>query len=520
MEIKMFAVYSRFAVLEILGEGHFETDCGYEIYLNGEYLLKTDLSVNYIGNLKPGTEYTAEVRGKESRKLSFVTRNEFVTLDVRKFGAKGDGVSDDTVFIQAAIYACPKESRVLVPKGTYKITSLFLKSGVQIELAKDAVLLADKERYNHPIFPGMIRSYDENDEYNLGTWEGNPLAMFAGIVTGTDISDVCIYGEGKIDGNASYNDWWYDEKKMRGAFRPRILFLERCRDVSVYGITLTNSPSWTVHPYFSDRITLCGLKINNPADSPNTDGIDVESCRDVEISGVDFSLGDDCVAVKSGKIYMGRKYRRASENIVVRHCRMQNGHGAVTLGSEMSAGVKNLTVEDCFFRNTDRGLRIKTRRGRGELSVVDNVVFRNIIMDGVKTPFVANSFYFCDPDGRTSYVQSREPLPVDERTPFINTLVFENVTCVNCHAAAAFFIGLPERRIGEIVMRNVSVSFAENAEKSVPAMLCGVEEMSRKGIYAENVEKLVLENVTVSGQNGEACELHNVGNVKGEAECR
>lgn len=522
MELKLYALYARFAVIEINDGGHFNTGSEYEIYLNGELYAKTNRTVNYIDGLKPDTEYGISVKNSQGTgaEIFFTSRHEFVTLNVKKFGAKGDGVTDDTVFIQAAIYACPAESRVLVPKGVYKVTSLFLKSGVNIELAEGAVILADSERYSHPIFPGMIQSYDETDEYNLGTWEGNPLQMFAGIITGVGVRDVCLYGRGTVNGNASHKDWWYDEKKMRGAFRPRLLFLERCENVSVFGVSFENSPSWTLHPYFSKNVTVCAVSITNPPNSPNTDGIDIESCTNADILGVDFSLGDDCIAVKSGKIYMGRKYKTPSENIHIRSCRMQNGHGAVTLGSEMSAGVKNLTVEKCLFKNTDRGLRIKTRRGRGELSVIDNIVFRNIEMDGVKTPFVANSFYFCDPDGRTDYVQNREPLPVDERTPYINRLVFENIRCRSCHVCAAFFIGLPEKKITEIVMKNIEISFAENAEKGVPAMLCGVKEMSRAGIIAENVETIRFENAAISGQDGEPCRLCNVDTVKGEIICR
>lgn len=124
-----------------------------------------------------------------------------------------------------------------------------------------------------------------------------------------------------------------------------------------------------------------------------------------------FSLGDDCIAVKSGKIYMGKKYKTPSENIHIRQCLMENGHGAVTVGSEMAGGVKNLVVEECRFYDTDRGLRIKTRRGRGKDAVLDQIIFRKIDMDQVMTPFVINCFYFCDPDGKTEFVQSREKMP-------------------------------------------------------------------------------------------------------------
>ena len=510
MTLKLLYKGARFAVIEYCSQNECEiraTLNGKEINVSGE--------IFYLGELSPQTEYTLTVSGGgESAELQFTTEYEFVTLDVKKFGAKGDDETDDTVFIQAAIYACPEKSRVLIPKGRYKVTNIFLKSGINLEIADGAELIADNERFSHPIFPGMTESYDGNDEYNLGTWEGNPLKMFAGIICGVDIENTVIYGGGTVNGNASHSDWWHNEKVMVGAFRPRLLFLNRCKNVSVFGLLFKNSPSWTLHPYFSENINFAALKINNPQNSPNTDGIDVESCLNVNIEGVHFTLGDDCIALKSGKIYMGRKYRRPSENITIRRCIMENGHGAVTLGSEMSAGIKNITVENCRFVNTDRGLRIKTRRGRGDTAVIDGICFKDIVMDGVKTPFVVNCFYFCDPDGRTSYVQDRNPYPVDDRTPYIGKLSFEDIECKGCHFAAAFFMGLPEQKIKEIAMKNVSVTYAENAEKGFPAMLCGIEEVSRQGIIAENVEKLVLKNVRVKGQDGETVNVKAVDKIE------
>ena len=514
MDITVKAVYARFAVIEADDGGTYDTRIPRDIYVNGE-LYGRARSVNYIDGLKPCETYRIRFTGEDGGEVEITTAEEFVTLDVRRFGAYGDGEHDDTVYIQAAIMACPPKSRVLIPRGRYKITNIFLKSRISLEIAEGAELIADKERWSHPVFPGMIMSYDETDEYNLGTWEGNPLDMFAGIVCGTDVQDAVIYGRGSINGNASHDDWWYDEKTMRGAFRPRLMFFERCKDIAVYGLTLHDSPSWTVHPYFCEDVTLCCLDIRNPADSPNTDGMDIESCRRADISGCVFTLGDDCIAIKSGKIYMGRKYRTPSEDVHIRHCLMQNGHGAVTVGSEIGAGVKDIVVERCSFKNTDRGIRIKTRRGRGELSVIDDVIFRDIVMDGVKVPFAANAFYFCDPDGRTDYVQDRAPHPVDETTPYMKRLIFENVRCTGCHASAAFFIGLPERPIDEIVMRHVDISFAEDAVPFVPAMLCGVGETVRSGITAENVHRLVLDDVRITGAVGELCMLTNVDETEG-----
>lgn len=513
MELKLLMKSARSAVLEISDGGLYYTKEKYSLWVNGVCVKDVETVITSVFGLRPETEYEiclVREDASEAGRVRFTTEYEFVTLNVRDFGAKGDGLQDDTRFIQAAILCCPKDGRVLIPKGTYRITTLFLKSDLNLELQKGAVLLADTERFAYPRVPGLIESYDETNEYNLGSWEGNPLPMFTSIIMGVDVKNVFLYGEGTINGNASRENWWHNPKVMVGAFRPRMFFVNRCQNITLQGIKFCNSPSWTLHPYFSQDLRFYNVFVENPSDSPNTDGLDPESCKNVEIAGVRFSLGDDCIAVKSGKIYMGKKHKTPSENIHIRQCLMENGHGAVTLGSEMAGGVKNLTVEDCLFRHTDRGLRVKTRRGRGEDAVLDRITFRNIDMDHVMTPFVVNSFYFCDPDGRTEYVQSREPMAVDERTPSIRRLEFENIHAANCHVAAAYFDGLPERKIEEIVMKNITVTYAENPKQDVPAMSEGVEACCLKGIYANNVKKLVLRNVSITGQKGEAVTLRNV----------
>ncbi len=511
-EVKVVMVTARNAVIEIVDGGRYFSVRKYRVLVNGREMLTTERTIVSLYDLKPDSDYQVEIfEGAEKRgSVELRTAHEFVTLDVKRFGAKGDGEQDDTHAIQAAVLACPKDGRVLIPEGTYRITSLFLKSHIRIELAEGAELKAftDKERF--PVFPGMIESYDGKDQYNLGSWEGNPLPMYTGILCGVDVEDVVIYGRGTINGNASKEDWWKDPKGYKEAFRPRLFFINHCRNVILQGVTCCNSPSWTLHPYFCRDLKFIDLNVLNPADSPNTDGCDPESCKNVEILGVRFSLGDDCIAVKSGKVYMGSRYKTPSENITIRQCLMENGHGAVTLGSEMAGGIINLTVEDCIFRHTDRGLRVKTRRGRGKDAVLNNIIFRNLVLDHVMTPLVVNAFYFCDPDGKTPYVQSREAYPVDDRTPSIKKLVFENMQCTNCHVAAAYFDGLPESKIEEIVMRNISVSYADQPKYDVPAMSVGVPKSSKRGLYARNVSRLVLENVVIEGQDGEAMEFEDV----------
>lgn len=523
MEFKLLMVTARTAVIELLNEGYYNTKEEYEIYVNGELFTKSNKVVQSLNDLKPETEYLIYVTKTDqngntyqSQEIPFKTSYEFVTLNVRDFGAKGDGINDDTTFIQCAINACPRESRILIPEGVYKITSLFLKSDIRIELAKGAVLSAITDRTKFPILPGRIESYDEREEYNLGTWEGNPLDCFSGIITGIHVQNVLIYGQGTIDGCASAENWWENPKVRRIAWRPRLIFLNHCNHVTIQGITVQNSPCWNIHPYFSENLWFYDLTILNPKDSPNTDGLDPESCKNVEIIGVYFSLGDDCIAIKSGKIYMGAKYKKPSENITIRQCCMRDGHGSITIGSEMAGGVKNLVVRECLFLHTDRGLRIKTRRGRGKDAIIDGILFENIRMDHVMTPVVINCYYFCDPDGHSEYVQSKEYYPVDERTPYVGELTFRNLECTNCHAAAAYMYGLPEQKIKKVTFEQVNISYADDPIAGAPAMMDGAEKTTLLGLYANNLEELVLNQVTITGNRDEAFILQNVDHLEHE----
>lgn len=517
MEFQIIFHTSRKCTIELLNQGIYYTEKEYDVYVNGIKTLTSKRVVQSIHGLRPDTQYQIEVKmDGEAARQEFRTDYEYVTLDVRKFGARGDGVHDDTVCIQAAINCCPKDSRVYLPKGIYKVSSLFLKSDITIDLAKGAVLSAYTDREKFPILPGLIESYDETEEYNLGTWEGNPLEMFGSILTGIHVSNVVITGEGTIDGNASYENWWEGDgrKKTGGAFRPRMIFLNHCENITVHGLRIQNSPAWNLHPYFSNRTRWIDLEVLNPKVSPNTDGMDPESVDGLEVVGVYFSLGDDCIAIKSGKYYMGHKYKARSKNIMIRQCYMRHGHGSVTLGSEIAAGVEHMVVRDCIFEDTDRGLRIKTRRGRGNDAVIDDILFEHIKMDGVLTPFVINSYYWCcDPDGHSEYVRTKKALPVDERTPFIKKLVFRDIEAKNCHVAGSFIYGLPEAKIEELTFERVHVDYAENPVPEYPAMMADVEPCSKKGIYINNVKKLTLNEVTVDGADGLDIEIVNADQV-------
>jgi len=279
--------------------------------------------------------------------------------------------------------------------------------------------------------------------------------------------------------------------------------------VTVQGITFRNSPAWNLHPYFSNDLKFLNITVQAPANSPNTDGFDPESCKDILVAGAHFSLGDDCIAIKSGKLYMGATYATPCEDIEIVHCLMEDGHGGVTAGSEMAGGVKHVRVRDCLMRNTDRGLRIKTRRGRGKNGVIDDIVFDHVEMERVGTPFVVNCLYYCDPDGHTEYVQSLEPQPVDERTPYVGNIAFRhvNATEVSC---AGYFLGLPEQPIHKVTMEHVNIVCARAAKPMQPAMADCVPKCVYKGIVASDVRKMVLKDVMITGYEGERIETKNV----------
>lgn len=503
MNFEILHKTARSVVIELAGKDKYRTE-PYEIYVNGTWLRTDEKMVTIVNGLMPDTCYEILLkRGEDSAGLSVRTEREFVTLNVRKFGAKGDGNADDTAAIQTAILCCPPDSRVYIPAGTYRIRNLFLKSNLILEIGKGALLQAFQTREEFPVLPGIIESLDGTEEYNLGSWEGNPLDTMASIITGIHVDHVVICGEGTIDGGGDFETWWVAGVNQNPPYRPRMIFLNHCRDITIQGIRIQNSPSWNVHPYFCENIRIYGISLNSPDKSHNTDGIDPESCRGVEIAGVHFSVGDDCIALKSGKIYMGRKHKQPSEGIRIRQCLMERGHGAVTVGSEIAGGVRDVEVSRCIFQDTDRGLRIKTRRGRGRDSVVDGIVFKDIYMNQVKSPFVVNCFYYCDPDGRTEYVADQNPLPVDERTPEIRSLEFENIICEGAHHTGICIYGLPERKIESVKLKQIRITYEPQAQAGIAAMMLACQPTRHQGIYAQNVKKLVLEDVQTIGASKE-----------------
>ena len=493
------------ACFEIEGTAPHFSRCAYGVYVGGAMRLRGDTNVFSLYGLKPGSEYDVEVRFDDGEvdRVALKTACETRAMSVKDFGAVGDGVHEDTASLQAAINFTPDGGRIVFPAGTYLTLPLSLKSHITIELQEGATILGSTDRERYPVITGLATDLETGDEIPLASFEGLERPAYQSLIQGSFCEDVAIVGPGTVDGNGQNGDWWHGFESFPAA-RPRVFFLNRCKNIILHGVTVKNGASWHIHPFFSKDVSVLNCFITAPKDSPNTDGCDPESCDTVNIIGCKFSVGDDCIAIKSGKLEMAVKYLSPADRYTISNCIMQFGHGAVTLGSEASAGVTNLNVSKCLFRATDRGLRIKSRRGRGKDSVITNILFDNIKMERVLTPIVINLWYnCCDPDAHSEYVWSREKLPVDDRTPHMGSFTFRNMECVDTEVAACYIDGLTEMPIESVTLENVSVSFADDAKPGLPAMQEFMEPKRKLGLYMNNVRNVTVKNVKLRGVEGE-----------------
>ena len=343
-------------------------------------------------------------------------------------------------------------------------------------------------------------------------WEG-PAAppSYTGLIAGEDLENIAITGRGKIDGCGAF--WWdLNIRKQLDHFPSRLIRLVNCRNVLIENIEINNSGAWAVVPVACDNVTLARLSIINPPDSPNTDGIDIDSCSNVHISECHIDVGDDCIAIKSGKEEDLRASPRPSENVTITNCTMHRGHSAVAFGSETTGGVRNVVISNCIFSGTDRGVRFKTRRGRG--GVIEDVFASNIVMDCVHCPIVANLFYGCGAWNEPR-VNDRSPWPVDASTPQVRRLHFSNISAKGAKSAAIFILGLPEMPVADIFFRDISISLdPRNNTVEAPDMAPDLEKYCRAGVIIQHASAVRMRDVEVRDQLGPAYRITDATDVR------
>lgn len=415
-------------------------------------------------------------------------------FNVNGFGAVGDGQTNCTKAFQSAIDEIKRTGggTLHVPPGQYVIGSLFLTSTLNLQLDPGATLLGSQLEDDFPL--------------QRSDWEGpNAAIRRAPLLAGENLNNVSITGRGKIDARGKM--WWEKQLAKRGTevLRPLLFRLVKSSNLLLEGVTLKNSPMWTVSPLACDNITVRNITIQNPADSPNTDGINPESCRNVRIEGCHIDVGDDCITIKSGKEDDHRRELPPCENITVTGCTLLHGHGGVVIGSEMSGSVRNVVVSNCVFIGTDRGLRFKSRRGRA--GVVEDFRADNLIMDGVICPIAINLFYAPGARGEKK-IADTSAWPVDETTPRFRRLRFSNITAKKIKAAAVYIQGLPEMPVEDIAIDNTAFHLdPDNTTPAEPDMAPVIHPQLAAGIIAQQTNRLALRNVDLHHPHGPAIML-------------
>lgn len=420
------------------------------------------------------------------------------TFNPRDQGAAGDGLTPDTLAIQAAIDRCAAQGggTVTLPAGRYPVGSLFLRDNVTLHLDAGAVLLGSENPADYPLIHSR--------------WEGTHQDTHAPLIGGQNLQNIAITGRGTIDGRGAV--WWKAKQEKTLAHpRPRLISFSDCSNVLIEGITALNSPSWTINPVHCQNVNIRGVTVINPADSPNTDGINPDSCRLVRISDCYVSVGDDCITIKSGTEDEDPGRNAPCRDITITNCTLERGHGGVVIGSEMSGGVKNVVISNCVFIGTDRGIRIKSRRGRG--GVVEDVRVTNLIMDAVLCPFTMNLYYNIGERGNST-VSDKNPRPVDDGTPRLRRIHFSHITAREVKHAAGFLYGLAEMPLEEITFSDISISISNEADAGYPEMADDIPSMSQAGFFIRNARRIRLERVELSGQCGPAFDLDNSADVE------
>jgi polygalacturonase len=457
------------------------------------------------------------------------------SVSITDFGAKSGGQELCTKAFADAIDAVSKKGggRVVIPRGTWLTGPITLKSNIELYSEMGALVIFSTNKDLYPLV-----------ETNF---EGFNTFRCMSPVNGRNLENIAITGHGVFDGSGeawravkkeklTESQWkklvasggivgpngktWYPSQqfidgeklaemnvprslktqpefeKIKDFLRPVMVSLISCKKVLFDGPTFQNSPAWCIHPLMCEDFTFRNMTIRNPWFSQNGDGIDIESCKNSVIHDSTFDVGDDGICIKSGKDRDGRDRKMPNENLIVKNCVVFHGHGGVTVGSEMSSGVKNLHVSNCTFIGTDVGLRFKSNRGRG--GVVENIFISDVEMINIPTQAISFNLYY---SGRSASEdleagengQAPKLLPVTEETPQFKNITIKNVNCKGAMLGIQLQ-GLPEMNLENVVLENIRME-AENG------MTCG---------DAKNIK---IKNLTLITKKAPAIDFYNSSDV-------
>ena len=389
------------------------------------------------------------------------------------FGAKGDSLHDNKTAFDAAIKVCKEENggKISVDPGVYLINGpIHFVDNMSIELKKGAKLVFGTNATNY--LPVVSTS-----------WEGTFLYNYSPLIYAYQVKNIAIIGEGIIDGNGKEGfSKWYDlqkpsqqlSRKMNHEdtpikervfgeghyLRPHLIQFFDCKNILIEGVTITNSPFWSVHLLKSENITARKVKFNTF--NKNNDGFDPEYSKNILIEDIDFNNSDDNVAIKAGRDHEGRKTGMTSENIIIRNSRFKGLHGLV-IGSEMSAGVQNVFVENCSYGGyCKRGIYLKSNPDRG--GFIRDIYINDVEFGEVEDAVFITSYYHGEGKGFVT----------DIRDVFVENLKFKSAS----HAGLVIQ-GYPTKKVSNIHFTNVRIDSCAN------------------GISFTNTEQIVLKDVVI-----------------------
>jgi len=405
-------------------------------------------------------------------------------FDITRFGAVGDNRTDNTGAFRDAVAACTRAGggHVVVPPGEFLTGAIELKSRVDLRVSANATIRFTRDTSGYPLV--------------LTRWEGMELMNFSPLIYAFEQENVAITGSGTIDGNADCAHWWpwkgrttcgwkaggvsqdadrnalidmvergvpVAERRFGQGHYLRPMFVQpyRCANVLIEGVRLVNAPMWQVHPVLCRNVTVKDLFITS--DGPNTDGCDPESCTDVLITNCEFDTGDDCIAVKAGRNADGRRVTVPCENIVIEKCRMKDGHGGITIGSEASAGVRNVFASECRLDSPrlEIAVRIKNNATRG--STIENVYARRLTVGRVAQAALAIDFHY-------------EEAEKGGFPPVVRNVVLDHVKMDKAEYAL-YLRGFPNAPI-----RDVSIVDCDFGSVAKPNLVEYVERLELRGV--------------------------------------